>query len=280
MCHRMRRLLALLLIGTFMFTLLPITVLAVFESDDRSVAVPVEIWADPKIDYLVDGEDEKEMRSVDELLQQEDVRTDEDGNILVIKSGPDSELTAAEINSLFASEESTFSAAPTLDPSLKLLGITEDRAEDSAKLHGGMNQFLIEIGSFMRNHEIDLISAEAQDEIITLICGGYTYAQAKGAVRARQLLNLSITDLLRAKESELLAKEDEIDLEKYDESIESVAVKLGVPQSILLTCVEDGYQIDALPTQIQNIVMEDYKASTQVTSAFLNMESESDVFHD
>lgn len=111
----------------------------------------------------------------------------------------------------------------------------------------------------LTGEKFDGISDQTKVGIIVLICGGYTYGQARAAVVASGLLNCSIRDLCEAKAAEA-------DLDSGDVAEDAVysnaATRLGVPCSVVADYMQTyGGTLDELYDEFEQALANAYEES-------------------
>jgi RHS repeat-associated protein len=176
-------------------------------------------------------------RSYAELKTLSGVVLDADGTFLSAAITEDNQLTTEEINLLASGGVS--SEAPAYIMSLDNyfeLGLTEDDVEQGIYLHGGENTFSNEISAFTVSVAEGNFDEAVKQDVLTLICHGYTCGEAFGAYASSSLLNMSVDELASARKTEIEnnAQTAAADNEEY--------LRLSINMGVSYTVVEDFMQ--------------------------------------
>lgn len=175
-----------------------------------------------------------EPRSINELLNLDTVNISSTDEVESVWVGEGSDLTSDEIQMLLFGETSTIADDMFTyeEVSWSELGITEVDVEYASYLHGSQDVFQSQINALLRDN--GSLESLTRENLVTLICHGYTYSQAQAALQSSNAMGLSIETLCQAKEKELTSENtDDEDYEAEDSPYELLAIRLGLPCSLV-----------------------------------------------
>ena len=117
-------------------------------------------------------------------------------------------------------------------------GLTAEEMSAGAAFHKSGELFSAELDAFAIASTSLGITAEQKEDILFLICAGFTTGQAYAAIVSKNLLDIPLSELAEIKIKEISEQktsdeyEDEVD-EDFDERINVTANKMGVPYYIV-----------------------------------------------
>lgn len=179
---------------------------------------------------------EREVRSLEVLKQLDGVSLDHQGNVIKVNTKSE-DFTDEELQILLGSSK-------VAGADFKAANLTEEEYTEAVEFHGSPKVLGRELSAYNRGIEEDSLNEVKAADIKQLICSGYSYRQARAAIVAAEMLNISVDRLCEVKEEELTSSEEEqdeeVDVSAYaltsgvsEEIIDNLSSKLCIPVSIV-----------------------------------------------